>query len=367
MASYDPTKPLFILSTTASIGLAGSCFALSYVAIPPILNHAANASSALLTWRNLYERGKAASPPVAIAGAAASLACAYTHYHPQAPQRAYYFIASALLTVGIVPFTLTVMGKNVGTLVRMSDVVAAGKGEARLALNFKGIPYVSEWIEYPDVAPTFKSWYVPTSAPLPLCRIQYRSPATDHRGIPPAEPPATPYTIPTLRLPNDNLLMDSKKIAHALEEKYPTTPPLHLDSEVLPRVEALLPKIMGPLAPVFMPQVPTNILNPASAQYFEKTRAERFGMSLPELAKQKGGEQAWEAGREGIMEMAGILREKGGPYVLGETPSYADFVVMGLMQFARRLNESDFKRLVDHDPAFMRLYDACAKWLEPDH
>lgn len=27
---------------------------------------------------------------------------------------------------------------------------------ARLALNFKGVPYETKWLEYPDVAPTFK-------------------------------------------------------------------------------------------------------------------------------------------------------------------------------------------------------------------
>jgi hypothetical protein len=28
---------------------------------------------------------------------------------------------------------------------------------ARLLLNYKGIPYKTEWIEYPDVEPKFKS------------------------------------------------------------------------------------------------------------------------------------------------------------------------------------------------------------------
>ena len=112
--------------------------------------------------------------------------------------------------------------------------------------------------------------------------------------------------------------MDSKKIAYELEKQHPS-PPLHLDSEVLAQIEQIIPRIQAPMAAVLMPQVAKNLLNPASAQYFEATRAVRFGMSLPELEKQKGGEQAWEKAKEPIMEIATLLKKEGGPFFLGST------------------------------------------------
>ena len=127
--SYDLTKPLFILSSSASLIITGSCFALSNIAIPTVLRDAPDASSLLLMWRNIYERGKSFARPIAATSAVASLASAYTHYHPQAPQRTWYFVASAFLTLGIVPFTATVMGSNVGTLLAMSDGAAARRVE----------------------------------------------------------------------------------------------------------------------------------------------------------------------------------------------------------------------------------------------
>ena len=31
------------------------------------------------------------------------------------------------------------------------------RSKARMVLNFKGIPYTTEWVEYPDLAPKFKA------------------------------------------------------------------------------------------------------------------------------------------------------------------------------------------------------------------
>jgi len=78
----------------------------------------------------------------------------------------------------------------------------------RLALNFKGIDYKTEWLEYPDIAAKFKSF-----------------------GIPPNKKGAE-YTIPAVRLADGTYLMDSLQIAGALEMVYPT-PSLHLDWEKL--------------------------------------------------------------------------------------------------------------------------------------
>lgn len=71
--------------------------------------------------------------------------------------------------------------------------------------------------------------------------------------------------------------------------------------------------------PVTVPRVPRVILNEESLEHCRRKWDERYGMSLDELEKTKGGEQAWEAAREPWGVMADILKRRGGPFVLGET------------------------------------------------
>ncbi len=112
--------------------------------------------------------------------------------------------------------------------------------------------------------------------------------------------------------------MDSRKIAAELEKQYPE-PSLHLDSPILPKIEACVLNIVTPLRPVLMPRVPRNLLNAASVEYFERTREARFGMPLQQLEKEQGGDQAWEKATSPIKEVGDMLRAKGGPFVLGKT------------------------------------------------
>jgi glutathione S-transferase len=162
--------------------------------------------------------------------------------------------------------------------------------------------------------------------------------------------------------------MESRAIAAALEQEFPS-PPLHLDSPILPKVEALMPQILLPLTPIAIPRVPRDILNERSIYYFNKTRAERFGMPLDEFEKsEKGGEKAWENAAPNLSQLARVLKENGGPFFLGKTVSYADFIVVGFFQFLKCLSyDGDvFDRAMQIDPSFPVLYEACAEWLKRD-
>lgn len=161
-------------------------------------------------------------------------------------------------------------------------------------LNFKNIPYKTQWIEYPDLAPTFKSF-----------------------GIPPNDE-GTPYTIPTMQLSPDKYVMDSFKIAAELERLHPS-PPLHLDSPILSKVQELVTQGMGSLRGVVIPKIPRNLLNPSSAEYYDKTRLERFGKTLPQLERETDVESAWEGAKPALQELGATLRAEGGPFVLGKT------------------------------------------------
>lgn len=163
--------------------------------------------------------------------------------------------------------------------------------------------------------------------------------------------------------------MDSRPIATELDRLHPS-PSLHLDSPVLPKVEALIPKaIRNPLLGLIMPRVPRNLLNESSAAYFETTRAERFGCSLSELEAKTSEEEAWKEAAPALREMAEPLEEgggRGGPFYLGPTVSYTDFVVVGALQFVKKVDERLFERIVGMEPALGKLYDACGRWLERD-
>ena len=210
--------------------------------------------------------------------------------------------------------------------------------KTRLVLNYKNIPYKTTWIEYPDIAPTLKGFGLPPNAE------------------------GRPYTVPAVKLPDGRYIMDSIKIAHELEKLYPE-PSLHLDSPVLKQVMELLPSCIGPLTGFIMPKVPRNLLNPSSVEYFERTRAEGFGMPLAQLEKEKGGENVFGEADPGFKKVGQLLRQNGGPFFQGTTVSYADFVVMGGLDFFRRVDNGLFERVIAMDPSLKELYEAGKEWL----
>jgi glutathione S-transferase len=218
--------------------------------------------------------------------------------------------------------------------------------QARAALNFKKIPYKTSWVEYPDMASQFKSYGL----------------------APTAEKSPSGYSCPMVRFPDGSYIMDSRKIADALEELQPE-PSLKLDSGYVERVQKAVLDIGAALTPIMIPRVPEMLLTPASAEYFFRTRKERFGMSLPELAaSEKAGEAAWEKAAPAVKELVGILKEhEGGPFVLGSEASYADLIVAGYWAMAKRLDQGDvFGRAMGLDDVFPKHWEACQKFLERD-
>jgi hypothetical protein len=53
---------------------------------------------------------------------------------------------------------------------------------------------------------------------------------------------------------------------------------------------------------------------------------------------------------------------------MGETVSYADFIVVGFFQFLKRISYDDdiVGRALQIDPSFLVLYEACPQWLKRD-
>lgn len=115
-----------------------------------------------------------------------------------------------------------------------------------------------------------------------------------------------------------------------------------------------------------MPKIPRNLLNEASATYFRRTRSQRFGMPLEQLEREIGGEKQWEEARPAVQEIGGLLKENGGPFLLGKEVSYADFILVGALHWFRRSGEGVYERVVEMEPSLRRLYEASGKWVERD-
>jgi predicted transcriptional regulator len=112
------------------------------------------------------------------------------------------------------------------------------------------------------------------------------------------------------------------------------------------------------------------LLNPRSAEYFEETRAKRFGMSLADLGKSDlSGEVAWKNAEPSAKKLADILKEKPGDFVLGEEVSFSDFVIGGMFVMLKLLDKNGdlYDRLVGMDDALKKHCQSVAGFFEKDN
>lgn len=190
--------------------------------------------------------------------------------------------------------------------------------KTRFLLNFKGLSYDTEWLEYPDIK----------------LRLE------PHIS-------AAAYTSPTIKYTDGRYIMDSDVIARVVEKDHPS-PPLHLDSPYLEKLSHILaPQIMPALRGNYIPVVPNQLLNEASLEYWYRTREEKVGMKLDVLEQTEGGEPGFAKAEPLLRQVTGWLTENDGPFFMGNTVSYADFVWAGFLIFFRRLGTDKLDRLLE--------------------
>jgi glutathione S-transferase len=117
-----------------------------------------------------------------------------------------------------------------------------------------------------------------------------------------------------------------------------------------------------------MPRIPKNLLLERSAEYFYRTRSEVVGIPLEEYAKKEGGEQCWIEAFKALKAMAAFVSETEGPFVEGNEVSYADFGIVSLLFFFKRVQQEDFQRLMANPNAkpLVEQFEACAQWFNKD-
>ncbi|KAI3318486.1 thioredoxin-like protein [Xylariaceae sp. AK1471] len=216
----------------------------------------------------------------------------------------------------------------------------------RILLNFKGLDYETEWLEYPEIKP----------------RLQPHFPDKDE------------FTVPTVIMPDGTYIMDSKIIAQEIEKQYPS-PSIHYDSPIRQKFFDILTNAFIELRPVFIPLVPKRLLKEVNHAYWQKTRDAHVreaynGMSLEQLEKELGGEKAYNAASPHLKDITALLKENDqGPFFMGKTVSYTDFVHAGFLIMMRRLGDDVFQPILNAtgDPdVHLKFLEGLKPWTERD-
>ena len=163
--------------------------------------------------------------------------------------------------------------------------------------------------------------------------------------------------VPVL-LDGETSVVDSWVIANYLEDTYPDRPSL-FGGEGGRAVGRMLNwwgdiAIVGGLFPLIGADIHGH-LKPEDADYFRRTREARIGKSLEDAMA--GRDKSVEGFRRSLDPMRLTLKTQ--PYLGGDAPNYADYIVFGGFQWARVV--SPFKLLAENDPIYAwreKLLDA---------
>lgn len=188
-------------------------------------------------------------------------------------------------------------------------------------LNYRNLPYRTEWISYPDIKPTFmKLGFEPTDKEWD---------GSDQYTCPAIIDPTTPE--PTL-------VADSAKIAAYLEKAYPdslehpTLFPADLGSKIQERIDQMNSTLTMPLIFMMLPSVPDNLVDPRGKEYFLFTREKRRGYPLSEMlpAGSAARKENWERIKEALDALDAVFE---GDLLFGDRVTYADIVLAALLSF----------------------------------
>ncbi|KAH8813703.1 hypothetical protein DL96DRAFT_1820963 [Flagelloscypha sp. PMI_526] len=187
--------------------------------------------------------------------------------------------------------------------------------KVRLALEYKGIPFETKWVEFPDISkvsievgaqPTGK--WKHDGSPLYTCPFIYDS-------------------------KTGKAVSDSWNIVQYLDETYPDTPrlvPQGLNGLVKVFIDEAGSKLLPAFAPYNLSKT-GEVLNPASQPFFFETRSSLIGITLAELDARAN----WDTVKASLDWLEGVIEQnkKGGQYIVGDQLTYADIFVGSLMRW----------------------------------
>ncbi|KAL7279864.1 hypothetical protein ACG7TL_006273 [Trametes sanguinea] len=219
----------------------------------------------------------------------------------------------------------------------------------RLCLNFKGIPYQTVWLEYPEIEAL--------SRKLGLAPTSQRSDGSPK------------YTVPAIYDPNTTMAVaDSVQIVRYLDKTYPDTPqlvPYATDALHAAFDQAFLTTVCPSLLKVVA--VPTaECLKPRSAAWF------RAAVDCTPTTGAKR-EESWAAFKNALQTLAQWLEADGTMerrFFLGDKIGYADITVAAFLLWIRVVLGSDSQEWKDiriwNDGRWARFMDAFEKYESVD-
>ena len=202
----------------------------------------------------------------------------------------------------------------------------------RYILNYKAIPYRTEWIEYPDIEPhSIKLNINPTGK----------------------KPDGSPfYTLPAIHDPSTGTsLADSFLIAEYLEDTYPTTPSIfpHGTKSLQDAFQFLLGgERIGFLRSFLLPMVLPKLGTQRSEEYFRRTKEISLGGPLVVPVGAERAEQMTKL-RQVMNKVDECLAktDSKGPFVMGDTISWADFYISAYLMWLKTVWGEDSEEWKD--------------------
>ncbi|KAF8634677.1 hypothetical protein AX15_000778 [Amanita polypyramis BW_CC] len=198
--------------------------------------------------------------------------------------------------------------------------------KTKYTLNYKGLAYKTQWIEYLDIEKISKE-----------------------KGIAPTgvnfESGAPLYTLPAIYDESTGVgIADSHRIAEYLDKTYPDTPKL-----IPPGTETLQVAFITSFSQHFkalwqfaLPPTLDVMEESKSTEYFYKTRSKRFGGDLKTMSPTGAArDAALNDLKNGLNKFDEWLLKSNGPYVMGDTISFADFVYVGYLKWMEVVSGKD--------------------------
>ncbi|KAG1864014.1 hypothetical protein C8R48DRAFT_602270 [Suillus tomentosus] len=198
---------------------------------------------------------------------------------------------------------------------------SSNPAKPRFVLSYKDLPFVTLWVEYSDI-------------PIAMKAI----------GAKPNKRPdgSDVYTVPVLSDPNTGaLITDSLEIASYLDKTYPEKLVFPNNSEPLIRAfDSAISSLLRP-AVKFIYARCTEILSPASAEFFTKARS----VYVP-LPWDVSRDTDWELLEKGYNTLYEWYQKTDGKWIMGDTFSHADIIVAcDLLWYKRVLEEDEWARV----------------------
>ncbi|KAF8994498.1 hypothetical protein BDQ17DRAFT_1285765 [Cyathus striatus] len=178
--------------------------------------------------------------------------------------------------------------------------------KVRFVLNYKKLEYKTEWIEYPDIEAFCKEHGIPPTA---------------------SKPDGTGYnTLPAIHDDKTGIYMaDTFPIAQYLDKTYPDTlavVPAGTEAIVKELIDTNFPKLHPLIMFAFYEM--TQITNPVSGEYFERTRSGFFGKPVKDIVPTGEAKlQTLELIKNSLGEINALYK---GKYIMGDNPTLPDFV-----------------------------------------